>query len=206
MIEQMFINLLHFITIFLIFLLSYGIAMNAILQPNPGDVQMFVSPIFKPYFHIMGEYMIQTPPNNYTTWFGTTIRNSYAEPICLVLLGVYLLIANVLLLNLVIAIFNSTYEKILGSSRELWKFHRYGIVLEYAYHRTVLFPPLSLIVHLFYMFRRWLKCCCGGYKRKGYKCLAKGMDKMKGEELQKLRELEGSCLIKLIRHRKADQG
>ena len=40
-----------------------------------------------------------------TTSFGTPKINTYAEPVAWVFLALYLLVANVLLLNLLIAIF-----------------------------------------------------------------------------------------------------
>ena len=169
---------------------------------------MFISSIFRPYFHIHGEYFLDTPDDNSTTWFGTGVHNSYAEPISLILLGLYLLIANVLLLNLVIAIFNSTYENILGSSLQWWRFNRYEIVVEYAYRRSVLFPPFSLLVHLFQLLRYLCCCCCRccGRRVKQNECTetARAFAGLSEKKLQDVRELEGSALIRLVRRREKD--
>ena len=55
LIGKLFKNFLRFFAILVIVLLSYGITVRAILQPGPGDKQMFVSAIYKPYFHLYGK-------------------------------------------------------------------------------------------------------------------------------------------------------
>ena len=73
---------------------------------------MLIGSIFHPYFNIYGELFIDQPDIANITSFGSQIHNDYAEPLAWVLLAAYLLISNVLLLNLLIAIFNNTYEKV----------------------------------------------------------------------------------------------
>ena len=72
-------------------------------------VQGVLQTVFRPYFHIHGEYFLNDPEENKTR-FGTKKINDYAEPIAFLYLAAYLLVANVLLLNLLIAVFGKTYE------------------------------------------------------------------------------------------------
>ena len=161
MIGQMLSDMFSFLIILLIFLLSYGIAMKAMLAPGTADIQMLVQPFFYAYFNIYGQYFIDTPSDNKTTWFGTTKRNEYAEPITFIYLMIYLLIANVLLLNLLIAIFGNTFGKVMESASLIWKFQRYSLIVEYAERSTVLWPPFSLLTHMMF-FVQWLMSKCSG--------------------------------------------
>ena len=123
MIGQMMSDMFKFLIILLIFLLSYGIGVKSFLNPTPASSQMLVQAIFHPYFHIHGEYFLDDPENG-TTIMGTPMINEWQEPLALFYLGVYLLITNILLLNLLIAIFSSTYERVITNSSRIWKFRR----------------------------------------------------------------------------------
>ena len=67
---------------------------------------------------------------------------------------VYMLMVNVLLINLLIALFSNTFEKIQANSQKIWKFYRYTYIREY-YYRPPLAPPLIIIGH-FYSGLRYL--------------------------------------------------
>ena len=56
-----------------------------------------------------------------------TVYNHITIP----LLAVYLLIGNVMLLNLLIAIFTSVFEDVQENSKEVWKYEMYRLVEEY---------------------------------------------------------------------------
>ncbi|XP_066935830.1 transient receptor potential cation channel subfamily M member-like 2 [Clytia hemisphaerica] len=106
MIYRMFIDMMYFLTILFVFMVAYGVCSTAILVPQKASWKMFIDVIFHPYYNIYGELFIdRDPEDSQTTRFGTDVINSYAEPISWVMLALYLLIANVLLLNLLIAIF-----------------------------------------------------------------------------------------------------
>ena len=47
------------------------------------------------------------------------------------LLGVYMMFANVLLINLLVALFATTYERVQENSENIWKLNRYDLILEY---------------------------------------------------------------------------
>ena len=57
--------------------------------------------------------------------------------------GSYMVIANILLLNLLIALFSSTFQAINENSIQIWKFSRYQTVKN-NYFRPVLPPPLII--------------------------------------------------------------
>jgi hypothetical protein len=54
---------------------------------------------------------------------------------------------NVLLINLLIAVFSSTYQQIQENADQIWKFNRYKLVFEYV-NVPILPPPFSLLSYL----------------------------------------------------------
>lgn len=107
MIGKMMMDLFSFLIILVVFILAYGSATHAILYPNSELDWSLIKNIFrKAYFQIYGELFLEeiegenckgTPddrcPTNVGKWF---------VPI---LLAIYILFTNVLMLNLLIAIF-----------------------------------------------------------------------------------------------------
>ena len=87
----------------------------------------FTQNLIKVYFELalfcVGEYFLNDPENG-TTMMGTPARYSWQEPIGLVYFGIYLLIANVLILNLLIAIFSNTYGIVIAKAERTWAFKR----------------------------------------------------------------------------------
>ena len=77
----------------------------------------------------------------------------------MVFLAFYLLIGNVMLLNLLIAIFTSVFEEVQVNSNEVWKWEMYRLVHEYD-SRPGLAPPFTLIEDLFHLLKTiWKKTC-----------------------------------------------
>ena len=52
-------------------------------------------------------------------------------------LAIYLLVGNVMLLNLLIAIFTAVFEEVQDNAKEVWKYEMYRLVEEYsAFHSS----------------------------------------------------------------------
>ncbi|XP_064615992.1 transient receptor potential cation channel subfamily M member 6-like [Liolophura sinensis] len=71
--------------------------------------------------------------------------------------AIYMFITNVLLLNLLIAIFSSTYRKVENSAVRYLNYESYRLAMEFAV-RSYFPPPLSLIGNIFTLVRRCLRC------------------------------------------------
>ncbi|ELW47146.1 Transient receptor potential cation channel subfamily M member 4 [Tupaia chinensis] len=69
------------------------------------------------------------------------------------LLIVFLLVANILLVNLLIAMFSHTFGKVQGNSDLYWKTQRYSLIREF-HSRPALAPPLIVFSHLRLLLRR----------------------------------------------------
>ena len=84
---------------------------------------------------------------------------------------VYVLLANVLLLNIVIAMFSNTFEEINKNSTELWKFNRLKLIYKYDefYYRFPIPPPFSLVYYSLKCFIFIFKCILKHFKIKKIK-------------------------------------
>ncbi|GCB80038.1 hypothetical protein scyTo_0018000 [Scyliorhinus torazame] len=105
------------------------------------------------------------------------------------IMACYLLVANVLLVNLLIAVFNNTFLEVISISNQVWKFQRYQLIL--TFHERPVFPPplivfsyLSMVVH---------HCC----RRKGKEVEERDRGLkliLSEEELKKLQVFEEQCV------------
>ncbi|XP_070551186.1 transient receptor potential cation channel subfamily M member 5-like [Ptychodera flava] len=59
-----------------------------------------------------------------------------------------MLISNILLINLLIAMFSFTFQRVQDKSELIWRFYRFGLISEY-HNRPTLVPPLIVINHVY---------------------------------------------------------
>ncbi|XP_077980495.1 transient receptor potential cation channel subfamily M member-like 2 [Glandiceps talaboti] len=162
MIFKMLKDLMYFLVILVIFILSFGIANEAILYPNmePNLLVIFKS-IYKPYWQLYGELFLEEIEGlendtcyedpRYMGRCPETEQYSWVAP---VLTAIYMLISNILLINLLIAMFSFTFQKVQEKSETIWRYYRYELISEY-FDRPALAPPLIIINHLY----RFCKMC-----------------------------------------------
>lgn len=181
MVTRMFMDMVQFLALLIIFILAYGIATQGILYPNEWRIdEILYGIIYTPYFQIYGELFIAertTYPfeDGLSAADGTCIDDTYytnlinnTDPqrcpnkhkMVEVLQALYMLIANVLLLNLLIALFSNTFEQIQANAEKYWKFQRYSLIREY-YYRPTFVPPFILISHGYNLVRYVYSVCCG---------------------------------------------
>ncbi|XP_047126609.2 transient receptor potential cation channel subfamily M member 1 isoform X2 [Hydra vulgaris] len=189
-ISRMFKDMINFLLILFVFLVAYGISTASILVPQDAGFDMIINVFFHPYFNIYGELFVDRDPGDGNkTRFGTPKTNNYSEPIAWVLLGCYILIANVLLLNLLIANFNNTFEEVQFYANIISKYERFNLVLEYA-NRPPLIPPFILLCHL-YMLGSYLNSLI---RRKPYQQSDMKLKRtLSKKELDEINEFENEC-------------
>ncbi|KAI1900052.1 hypothetical protein AGOR_G00046040 [Albula goreensis] len=133
MIGKMMIDMMYFVIIMLVVLMSFGVARQAILNPNEDPSWMLARNIFfMPYWMIYGEVFADQidPPcgQNITAEDGTIVplppckTGAWIVP---AIMACYLLVANILLVNLLIAVFNNTFFEVKSISNQVWKFQRH---------------------------------------------------------------------------------
>ncbi|KAG7473400.1 hypothetical protein MATL_G00095360 [Megalops atlanticus] len=210
MIGKMMIDMLYFVVIMLVVLMSFGVARQAILHPDEEPTWRLARNIFyMPYWMIYGEVFADSidPPCG---------ENMYDEdgkklPPCIpgawltpAIMACYLLVANILLVNLLIAVFNNTFFEVKSISNQVWKFQRYQLIMTF-HDRPVLPPPFIIFSHMFILFKRIYQRC----KKKQDGDLDerdRGLKlNLNPEELKSLYEFEEQCLEEYFREKEDEQ-
>ncbi|XP_027006707.2 transient receptor potential cation channel subfamily M member 2 [Tachysurus fulvidraco] len=171
-VRRMMMDMFFFMFLLSIWVVSYGVATQSILIENEDRFNWIMrGAVYEPYLIIFGTL----PDNVDNTKFDLNscsvngsdplkpkcpMLNSDNSPVfpdwlTIIMLCVYLLFANILLLNLLIAIFNYTFEEVQGNTDIIWKFQRYELIKEY-HSRPALPPPFVILSHIYLFIRRVL--------------------------------------------------
>uniref|UniRef100_H2ZBZ0 TRPM SLOG domain-containing protein n=1 Tax=Ciona savignyi TaxID=51511 RepID=H2ZBZ0_CIOSA len=158
MVGKMIKDMLFFLFILIVFLVSYGVASQALLYPNETDVGKAIQGVLsKPYWQIYGELFLSeihfdpdefTCSNNATEIAAGQRRCPEINRLVPVLSALYMLLASVLLLNLLIAMFSYTFESLTQNTYNLYKFQRYEL-LEAYYFRSSIMTPFSIFSYIY---------------------------------------------------------
>ncbi|XP_014879157.1 transient receptor potential cation channel subfamily M member 2-like, partial [Poecilia latipinna] len=169
-VKKMMRDLFFFMFLLSIWVVAYGVAKQGILIENDNRLDWIMrGAIYEPYLVIFGNF----PENvdnakfdmNSCSMNGTDplkpkcpVLNEKEMPVfpewlTIVMLCVYLLFANILLINLLIAIFNYTFEEVHDNTDRIWKFQRYQLIKEY-YSRPAPPPPFIILSHLYLFIRK----------------------------------------------------
>uniref|UniRef100_A0A8C2A9Q2 Transient receptor potential cation channel, subfamily M, member 4a n=1 Tax=Cyprinus carpio TaxID=7962 RepID=A0A8C2A9Q2_CYPCA len=149
-----------------VWLMAYGVANQALLYSYDSRPGWIIRRVFyRPYMHIYGQIPLDEIDgmcrHEKECTDNVTLIHQGAEPcpqsdanwLVLILLSVYLLVTNILLVNLLIAMFSYTFNKVQEHSDVYWKFQRYNLIAEY-HSRPCLSPPFIIISHLHIFFKR----------------------------------------------------
>ncbi|KAL7854341.1 hypothetical protein SRHO_G00165310 [Serrasalmus rhombeus] len=211
MIGKMMIDMLYFVVIMLVVLMSFGVARQAILHPDEEPTWRLARNIFyMPYWMIYGEVFADSidPPCG---------ENMYDEdgkklPPCIpgawltpAIMACYLLVANILLVNLLIAVFNNTFFEVKSISNQVWKFQRYQLIMTF-HDRPVLPPPLIIFSHIYIVLKR-LCCRCKKKKKEGeLDERDRGLKLiLSPDELKNLYEFEEQCVEEYFREKEDEE-
>ncbi|XP_063963510.1 transient receptor potential cation channel subfamily M member 1-like [Lytechinus pictus] len=203
MIWKMMQEMVAFLSILAMFLLGYGFASQSLLFPNQ-DISWFSfkNALLVPYFQIYGELHLDAIQHGEMD--GCGMEGGHPCPtenmLVVFLLAIYLLIGNVLLLNLLVAIFSRIFEDIQANSLVIWRFEYYFLVMEFK-DKSWLPPPLNVIYH-FYTLLRWVCRFC--IRTCTEKSDNEVHEKRKLEEIN-LHLFERECAAEFRRDRAEDQ-
>ena len=151
MVFYMCIDLLSFMLILLVILLGYGVASHAVLHPSsPLSWSLLYAIIQGPYEQLHGELNADEvrAPSNRTSSFTPASITGFGEYFGLVLADLYILFTNVLLLNLLIAMFNSSYNRVREETDYHNVSHMYEVLREFE-AKSVIPPPLVFIKYVY---------------------------------------------------------
>ncbi|XP_061081599.1 transient receptor potential cation channel subfamily M member 2-like isoform X1 [Conger conger] len=169
-VKRMMKDLFFFMFLLSIWVVAYGVAKQGILIHNEERLNWIIrGAVYEPYLIIFGnvptnidnvEFDMNTCSVNATDplkpkcpVLNTDSTPVFPEWLTIILLCVYLLFANILLLNLLIAIFNYTFQEVQDNTDRIWKFQRYELIKEY-HSRPTPPPPFIFLSHVYIFFRR----------------------------------------------------
>ena len=146
-------DLPFFFFVFAVFMFAYGIFAQALLQPNSPLSWMTLYEItFTPYYAIYGQFadldtQLKDLCGNATA--ALPGETSCADTVVMVFVfSAYMLFAIILLINLLVAIMNSRYDKeVDGTTTAKWLLNRHAIMQEYV-QKSWLVPPLIILSHI----------------------------------------------------------
>uniref|UniRef100_A0A8C2IVP7 Transient receptor potential cation channel, subfamily M, member 3 n=1 Tax=Cyprinus carpio TaxID=7962 RepID=A0A8C2IVP7_CYPCA len=196
MIGKMMIDMMYFVIIMLVVLMSFGVARQAILNPNEDPSWMLARNIFfMPYWMIYGEVFADQIDRKADLLLTFTLgTGAWIVP---AIMACYLLVANILLVNLLIAVFNNTFFEVKSISNQVWKFQRYQLIMTF-HERPVLPPPLIIFSHITMVLKH---LCCRWRKHDederdyGLKLF------ITEDELKKVHDFEEQCMEEYFREK-----
>ncbi|KAG8522546.1 Transient receptor potential cation channel subfamily M member 5 [Galemys pyrenaicus] len=177
-VERMMKDVFFFLFFLSVWLVAYGVTTQALLHPQDSRPEwIFRRVLYRPYLQIFGQipldeidghsgaHALAPPPAEARVNCSAhplqledtpSCPNLYANWLVILLLVAFLLVTNVLLMNLLIAMFSYTFQVVQGNADTFWKFQRYHLIVEY-YERPALAPPFILFSHLSLVLKRALQ-------------------------------------------------
>ncbi|XP_066544155.1 transient receptor potential cation channel subfamily M member 2 isoform X2 [Amia ocellicauda] len=170
-VKRMMKDMFFFMFLLAVFVLAYGVAKHAILIQNEDRLDWILrGVVYEPYLTVFGQVPSNVDHLGFDISQCTLTGSDPLKPRCPVLnsdqtpafpvwltttlLCVYLLFANILLLNLLVAMLTYTFQEVQDNTDQIWKFQRYQLIKEY-HSRPSAPPPLIILSHL-YLFIRLL--------------------------------------------------
>ncbi|XP_071166792.1 transient receptor potential cation channel subfamily M member-like 2 [Mytilus edulis] len=203
MIGKMLKELLQFSWILIVFIVCAGVMYHSNMYPNHHDMwpnngaEIEHWRIWKilalPYWQLYGELSLdmlkgETNSNGTCTFVKSEWESNTNMERCveydwaiMVIAAIYMVISNLLLFNLIIALFSYRFEEVQNNSDRLWKYWRFAIIRDYSTRFPV---PLNLLLHVI----NWVIICykgdCKNQEEQNRKCI--GACSLVPETLEKL--------------------
>ncbi|XP_052762175.1 transient receptor potential cation channel subfamily M member 1-like [Mya arenaria] len=160
MIARMLVDTVYFLGVLIVVVISYAVSSRAVLYPNTAFTWPSLYTTFrKPYWHIFGELFLDELDGDAECEAIGTLSNrtafcpsTMARYVIPVMLGVYMIIVQLLLINLLIAKFSNTFDTVHENIEKHWRLLHSELIKEY-YDRTMIFPPFTSIYHVFIVIR-----------------------------------------------------
>ncbi|GFR59832.1 transient receptor potential cation channel subfamily M member 1 [Elysia marginata] len=192
-------DMCYFLTILFIAVTSFGLVRQSVhFQGKSVSWHTRLRNVwYYPYWMIYGElFADDIDPCDIEENNVDGICTIYASWLAPFLMFVFLLVANILMVNLLIARFNATFIRNNANSKEIWMFQRYALILQYEM-RPILPPPFIIITHI-YLACKFIRRKCKG-KRDFYDNGLKLF--LSHEDTEKLHDFEEECMEDLYREK-----
>uniref|UniRef100_A0A2I3GVG8 Transient receptor potential cation channel subfamily M member 8 n=1 Tax=Nomascus leucogenys TaxID=61853 RepID=A0A2I3GVG8_NOMLE len=191
MLQRMLIDVFFFLFLFAVWMVAFGVARQGILRQNEQRWRwIFRSVIYEPYLAMFGQVPSDVDGTTYD-FAHCTFTGNESKPLCveldehnlprfpewitIPLVCIYMLSTNILLVNLLVAMFGYTVGTVQENNDQVWKFQRYFLVQEYCSRLNIPFP--FIIFAYFYMVvKKCFKCCCKEKNMESSLCCFKNED------------------------------
>ncbi|KAK3105406.1 hypothetical protein FSP39_024495, partial [Pinctada imbricata] len=159
MIAAMAKDMMYFLVIMFVFIVAYAVANYSLLYPQSTlNFDLILSVLRLGYWNMYAELLledieIKTPSCTFNSMLysnGTLPRcpEEHHRQIALVMMGIYLLFSNILLLNILIAMFADTYRRILDRKDSNWNYENYALIREFKAVPIIPIPLIAFIARL----------------------------------------------------------
>ncbi|XP_032358536.1 transient receptor potential cation channel subfamily M member 4 [Etheostoma spectabile] len=166
---KMMKDVFFFFFFMMVWLIAYGVANQALLYSyDPNLDRIFRRVFYRPYLHIFGQIPVEEMDVK-KSWdrdctHNVTLIQSGEEPcrtvsnnwLVVILLVIYLMVTNILLINLLIAMFSYTFNKVQANGDIYWKFQRYNLIVQY-HSLPSLAPPFIILSHINIFIKRVIR-------------------------------------------------
>ncbi|CAG2167814.1 unnamed protein product, partial [Oppiella nova] len=167
------LDFVNWIRLSILVMISFGVILQAILYPDLSmDHKVFLDLAYRAFFMIFKISMdemsvdqscaqyLRSNANN-TDEPGVCYASEYTQEVCRVT-GVwsyiffisYFILLKLILNTLLFAIFASSSSRLASDTDTIWKYQRYGLVMDFA-NRTPFPPPLNFFYYCYWMCN-WL--------------------------------------------------
>uniref|UniRef100_A0A8C2TNQ0 Transient receptor potential cation channel subfamily M member 8 n=1 Tax=Coturnix japonica TaxID=93934 RepID=A0A8C2TNQ0_COTJA len=191
MLQRMMIDVFFFLFLFAVWMVAFGVARQGILRKNEHRWEwIFRSVIYEPYLAMFGQYPDDVDGTTYN-FDRCTFSGNESKPLCveldannqprfpewitIPLVCIYMLSTNILLVNLLVAMFGYTVGSVQENNDQVWKFQRYFLVQEYCSRLTIPFP-FVIFAYIFMVMRKCFKCCCKNESKEPSICCSRNED------------------------------
>uniref|UniRef100_A0ABK0LD04 Transient receptor potential cation channel, subfamily M, member 8 n=1 Tax=Rattus norvegicus TaxID=10116 RepID=A0ABK0LD04_RAT len=175
MLQRMLIDVFFFLFLFAVWMVAFGVARQGILRQNEQRWRwIFRSVIYEPYLAMFGQVPSDVDSTTYD-FSHCTFSGNESKPLCveldeynlprfpewitIPLVCIYMLSTNILLVNLLVAMFGYTVGIVQENNDQVWKFQRYFLVQEYCNRLNIPFP-FVVFAYFYMVVKKCFKCCC----------------------------------------------
>ncbi|XP_041649202.1 transient receptor potential cation channel subfamily M member 4-like [Cheilinus undulatus] len=168
-VKRMMKDLIFFLFFLAVWLIAYGVASKALRYSyDPSPIRILNQVFYQPYMYIFGQFpnismdadvQVEDKCTNNATLIKAghePCLNPYANWLVIILFIIFLLFTNIVLVNLLIAMFSYTFTVVQERSDIHWKYLRYNLIMEY-YSKPYLAPPFIIISHLHLFIKRFIR-------------------------------------------------
>ncbi|CAK7320643.1 Transient receptor potential cation channel subfamily M member 8 [Vulpes lagopus] len=173
--EDELIDVFFFLFLFAVWMVAFGVARQGILRQNEHRWRwIFRSVIYEPYLAMFGQVPSDVDGTTYD-FAHCTFTGNESKPLCveldehnlprfpewitIPLVCIYMLSTNILLVNLLVAMFGYTVGTVQENNDQVWKFQRYFLVQEYCNRLNIPFP-FVVFAYFYMVVKKCFGCCC----------------------------------------------